>query len=283
MTAPIGGGAARRDAPDDARLQLALAAAREAGRQAVAAQGGVRVGWKGPGDRVTDVDVAIQSRLVERIGAAFPGDAIVAEEGPALDPGGREFVWAVDPLDGTNNFALGLPCFAVSIGVLRHGLPHAGVVHDPCTGFTAWALRGQGAGEGARALAVDSRPLTRASNLSVRVPLDPALAPVVSAWLRRYKLRGFGSVALHLAYAALGAIDLVLDHQARLWDVAAGAAILLEAGGRITDPHGRPRFPPAGVAHRGAPMPFLAGNPAAHAEALAECRAVLERRPAPAR
>jgi myo-inositol-1(or 4)-monophosphatase len=267
-------------AEDDARLRLALALAREAGQQATAARGRARVAWKGPGDRVTDVDVAIQSRLVERIEACFPGDAIVAEEGLALDPGAREFVWAVDPLDGTNNFALGIPCFAVSIGILRGGLPYAGVVHDPSTGFTGWAARGPGAGADQRTIVLTGRPLTAASNVSVRVPLDPGLAPAVTDWLRRYKLRGFGSVALHLAYAALGALDVVLDHKAALWDVAAGAAILLEAGGVVTDPRGRPLFPPDPAAYRGAPMPFLAGNPSAHAEALADCRAVLDARPA---
>jgi fructose-1,6-bisphosphatase/inositol monophosphatase family enzyme len=267
----------------DVRLRLALALAREAGRQATAARGHARVDWKGPGDRVTDVDVAIQSRLVERIHACFPADAIVAEEGLAVDPGAREFVWAVDPLDGTNNFALGIPCFAVSIGILRGALPYAGVVHDPNTGFTSWAIRGRGAHVGRRPIGLAGRPLTAASNVSARVPLDPGLAHAVTGWLGRHKLRAFGSVALHLAYAALGALDVVLDHKATLWDVAAGAAILLEAGGVITDPLGPPLFPPDAAAYRGVPMPFLAGNPTAHAEALAECRAAHDARPAGAR
>jgi len=243
----------------------------------------VRVDWKGPGDRVTDVDVAIQARLVERIRSDFPDDGIVAEEGLAFDPGAREFVWVVDPLDGTNNFALGIPCYAVSIGILRHGLPHAGVVHDPNTGFTCSALRGHGAVAGAGMTTLPGRPLTPASNVAVRVPLDPDLAPATIGWLRRYKLRGFGSVALHLAYAAIGALDVVLDHKATLWDLAAGAAVLLEAGGTITGPSGQPVFPPEAAAYGGSPMPFLAGNTAAHAEALADCRAVLDGQPARAR
>ena len=263
----------------DARLRFALALAHQGGRQATGAvRAEVRVDWKGPGDRVTDVDVAIQARLAERIRTCFPDDGIVAEEGLVLDPGAREFVWVVDPLDGTNNFALGIPCFAVSIGILRHGQPHAGVVHDPSTGFTCSAMRGQGAVAGGRTLALSARPLTAASNVAVRVPLDPDLAPATIGWLRRYKLRGFGSVALHLAYAAIGALDVVLDHKATLWDLAAGAAVLLEAGGTITAPSGQPLFPPDAAAYGGAPMPFLAGNTAAHAEALADCRAVLDAR-----
>jgi myo-inositol-1(or 4)-monophosphatase len=260
----------------DARLRLALALAHQGGQRAAAARGRAYIGWKGPGNRVTDVDVAIQCELVDRIRAGFPGDGIVAEEGLAVDPGPREFVWIVDPLDGTNNFALGIPCFAVSIGILRHGLPWAGVVRDPNTGFTCWAALGEGAVVGERTIVLSGQPLTAASNVAVRVPLDPDLAPVVSEWLRRHKLRGFGSVALHLAYAAIGALDVVLDHTATLWDIAAGALVLQEAGGTITDPHGQPLFPPDAAAYGGAAMPFLAGNPTAHAEALLECRAVLE-------
>src|SRR5687767_14853807 len=98
-------------APGDGRLRLALALAHQGGRQAVAGRGRAHIGWKGPGDRLTDVDVSIQSSLVEQIRVGFPGDGIVAEEGLAANPGPREFVWVVDPLDGTNNFALGIPCF----------------------------------------------------------------------------------------------------------------------------------------------------------------------------
>jgi myo-inositol-1(or 4)-monophosphatase len=236
----------------DARLRLALALARRGGQRAAAARGRAHIAWKGPGDRVTDVDVVIQSQLVDRIRACFPGDGIVAEEGLAA-----------------------IPCSAVSVGILRHGLPDAGVVRDPNTGFTCWAVLGEGAAAGERPIVLSGQPLTAASNVAVRVPLDPDLAPVVTQWLRRHKLRGCGSVALHLAYAAIGAIDVVLDHTATLCDIAAGALVLREAGGTITDPHGQPLFPPDAAAYRGAPMPSLAGNPSAHAEALAECRAHL--------
>ena len=129
-------------------------------------------------------------------------------------------MWILDPLDGTNNYAIGIPCFAISVGILRNGLPWAGVVHDPNTGFTCRALAGTGAWMGGRRLTVVARPLDVSSNVAVRVPIDPHLEPVIAGWLRRYKLRNFGSVALHLAYAALGAIELVLDHKAALWDIA---------------------------------------------------------------
>jgi myo-inositol-1(or 4)-monophosphatase len=250
------------------RLQLALALARRAGRQALEARGKVRVHDKGEGDRVTEADVAVQSHLIDGIRSCFPGDAILAEEGVA-DAGTREFVWVIDPIDGTNNYALGIPCFAVSIGILKGGTPHAGVIHDPNTGFTCRALRGHGAVTDGNTLMLASRALTAASNVAVRVPLEPATAMAVISWLRRCKLRGFGSVALHLAYTAVGGLDLVIDHKAKLWDIAAGTLIVTEAGGVITDLCGQPLFPAADAAYRGAPISFVAGNRAAHAEALA--------------
>jgi myo-inositol-1(or 4)-monophosphatase len=260
--------------PDDPRLAVALRLAEEAGRRALARRGRAAVSWKSPGERVTDTDVANQLWLVEEVRSHFPGDGILAEEGERTMGADREFVWIVDPLDGTNNYALGIPCFALSLGILRCGQPYAGVVLDPNTGWTGRALVGHGAFAEAQRLAVESRPLGPASNVSVCVPVDPDIEPLVAAWLRLHKFRGFGSVALHLGYAALGAIDVILDHKAALWDLTGGAVVLLEAGGRITDPAGRPLFPFDVGAYCGGPVAFLASNPQAHEAALADCRAL---------
>jgi myo-inositol-1(or 4)-monophosphatase len=267
------------DGAADARLALALALAPQAGRLATsiqAGQAGRAVRFKGPGNRVTDADLLIQSGITAAITRSFPRDGILAEEGDVLIAAEREFVWVVDPLDGTNNYALGIPCFTISLAVFNRGEPYAGVVHDPNTGFRCWALRAHGAYANDRRLTLVPRALDPTSNISVRVPVEADLEPLVSRWLREYKFRGFGSVALHLAFAALGAIDLVQDHKARLWDLAAGAAVLLEAGGCITTPAGRPLFPFDVTAYRGSPVPFLAGNPLAHAAATDSCRALAQ-------
>lgn len=261
------------DAIVDPRLALARRLAEDAGRHALARAGRTDVEWKGPGDRVTDVDRHVQARMLREIATWFPNDGLLAEEDQTRTGLDREFVWVVDPIDGTNNYALGIPTYAVAIGVLQAGEPYAGIVHDPNTRFTCVAVRGRGAFVGDRRLTLGARPLSASSNVSVRVPLDARLEPVTIGWLRRYKLRAFGSVALNLAYAALGAIDVVLDHRAALWDIVAGAAILAEAGGRLTDPAGDRLFPGK---LDGAPIRFLGGNPAAHAEAVAAC-AALER------
>jgi myo-inositol-1(or 4)-monophosphatase len=253
----------------DPRLSLALSLVHAAGRYALAGAERCQVEWKHEGERVTDIDREVQARMAREVTTCFSGDGLLAEEGNLALGVDREFLWVIDPLDGTNNYALGIPCFAVSIGILQRGVPYGGVVYDPNTGFCCWAIRGQGAFARDRRLTLPGRALGPASNVSARVPLDPDFQPVVLEWLQRCKFRGFGSVALHLAYAALGAIDVVLDHRASLWDLAGGAAILLEAGGVITEPGGRPLFPLDRARYRSGPMPFLAGNPVAHAQILA--------------
>jgi myo-inositol-1(or 4)-monophosphatase len=259
----------------DTRLSLALLLARQAGQEALARRASAAVDWKTLGERVTDADVALQSWILQEVATLFPEDGVIAEEAGRACGTDREFVWIVDPLDGTNNYALGIPCFAVSVGIFRRGLPYAGAIHDPNTGLTCQALHGHGAFAHDRRLWLKAEPLRSSSNVSIGVPVDPDLEPVVARWLRRYKIRGFGSVALHLAYAALGAIDLVLDHRARLWDIAAGAVVLLEAGGVISDPRGQPLFPFDLGAYRGEPICFLAGNPLGHQAAVVECRDAL--------
>lgn len=269
-----------RERVQEPRVGLALSLARKAGRHALAHRLRAAVRWKGPGDRVTQVDIAIQARLIEEIRTWFPHDGIVAEEG-ALTIGDGEFTWVVDPLDGTNNYVLGIPCFSTSIGIVRDGHPWAGVVHDPNTGFTCWAIRGQGAFADDRPLRLTGRPLTQASNVAVRAPLDPRLAAVALEWLARYKLRSFGSVALQLVYASIGAIDVMVDDRARLWDLMGGATILLEAGGRITTFEGRDLFPVDIARYSGQPLPFVAGNDTAHRVVLGRLTATLGPRPSP--
>jgi myo-inositol-1(or 4)-monophosphatase len=259
----------------DARLDLARSLAADAGRYALASLGRVPSAWKRPGERVTATDTDIQTRMLREIHTWFPADGVVAEEADAHAGLEREFVWVVDPLDGTNNFARGLPCFAVAVGILRNGTPDAGVVHDPNTGLTCHARRGAGAFSGERRLAVAPAPLEPASTVCVRAPVTPALRPLVHGWLARYKLRGFGSVALQLVYAALGGLDVILDDRAALWDVVAGAAILQEAGGRITALDGTPLFPFDLAGYGGGTVPFVAGNAAAHRGALADLGEVL--------
>jgi myo-inositol-1(or 4)-monophosphatase len=254
------------------RERLAADLAVRGGRMALEYFHRAQISWKPDGSVVTDADLAIQEHLAMEIARSFPDDAVVGEEGqPAAD--GRShalYSWVIDPVDGTNNFGRGLPGFAVSIGVLRNRQPFAGAVYDPITRWLFTACAGRGAWLNERALRTRPATLSRSSLLSIRTPLEEGIPPFVDEWLRRYRVRRFGSTALHLCYVALGALDLVHDHRASLWDIAGAAPILLEAGGVLTTIEGAPLFPATTAHLRGAPIAFLAGNPASHAQAVSD-------------
>jgi len=186
----------------------------------------------------------IRQRLAARIAASFPDDAVVGAE-PG-QPGGRSHAlhsWVVASGDAARSFGLGLPGFAVSIGVLRSGTPFVGAVYDPVARWLFTACAGRGAWLNERPLHALPAPLTRASLVAIGSPVEPGLPPFTEEWVRRYRLRNFGSTALHLCYVAMGALDFVHDHRAQLTDIAGAAAVVLEAGGVLTGVDRRPGVP----------------------------------------
>lgn len=216
-------------------------------------------------------DADIRQRVAARIAAMFPDDAVVGAE-PG-QPGGRShglYSWVVAPGQPARGGGLGLPGFAVSIGVLRSGLPFVGAVYDPLARWLFTACAGRGAWLNERPLQALPTPLSRTSVVAIGSPFEAGLPPFSEEWVRRYRLRSFGSTALHLCYAAMGALDLVYDHRAALVDIAGAAAVVLESGGVLTGVDGSPVFP-AGREHlAGTPIAVLAGNRVSHAEALAD-------------
>ncbi len=256
----------------DRRAAAAAEIARLAGKIALDYFERAEVSWKDDDSMVTDADVAVQSWLEAEIAGAFPADGILGEEGltPRRHQQGARFVWVLDPVDGTNNFGRGIPGFAVSVGVLRDGMPFAGAVYDPVAGQLFTACRGQGARLNGRRLCVTPTDLGARSLFSIRSPFEGAVPPHVERWLGRYRLRRLGSTALQLCYVAAGALAFVHDHRASLWDVAAAAAIVTEAGGLMTTPDGASLFPIDPHAYAGEPIGFLAGDPTAHRVSLAD-------------
>jgi len=223
-----------------------------------------RVSWKPDDSMVTDVDIAIQQRIEKEIRALFPDDVVIGEEGddvPRLDPGHRH-VWVIDPIDGTNNYGRGLPGFSVSIGVMRDAVPVAGAVFDPLADMLFTASVGGGAWLNGERLSVGPSAVTPRSLFAIRSPFEHGVPPHVTGWLERYRLRRFGSTALHLCYVALDGLAFVHDDRASLWDIAGAAPVVTEAGAVLTRPDGAPLFPLPGVPTR---IAFLAGNPEAHA------------------
>jgi myo-inositol-1(or 4)-monophosphatase len=234
----------------DARriLEVAEEAARAAGDVLLGFVGrALEVRHKGDVDLVTEADRASEDRIVRIVGKRFPDHSILAEEGGGTAAGrDAEFLWVVDPLDGTTNFAHGLPIWSVSIGVLRDGVPFAGVVLDPSRGECFRALRGEGAWlDGSRIRVSDADTLDRAL-LVTGFPYDIRSSAVNNLdhferfLLRSRAVRRLGSAALDLAYVACGRFDGFWELKLHPWDMAAGALLVEEAGGRVTKFGGEP-------------------------------------------
>jgi myo-inositol-1(or 4)-monophosphatase len=242
-----------------------------------------QVSVKRDGTLVTDADLTIQEALGREIARVFPGDGLVGEEGSSggRRPAGR-YAWILDPIDGTNNFARGMPGFAVSVGVLRDGMPFAGAVYDPVSRWLFAGCAGRGAWLNDRPLHVRAEPLAGSSLFAIRTPWERGVPEYAKGWMRRYRVRRFGSTALHLCYVALGGLDFVHDDRASLWDIAGAAPVLLEAGGLLTSEDGGPLFPVTAAQAAGAPIALLAGHVRAHADAVRDVCAADAPRATPA-
>ncbi|MDE4134775.1 hypothetical protein PXK00_16780 [Phaeobacter sp. QD34_3] len=181
-------------------------------------------------DLVTSVDLAMQMRLKQELPTLLPGSVVVGEEGYAAYKGGAP-VWLVDPLDGTVNFVAQLPAYSVAVVLLMSGRPVLSAVYDVPQGD----LYSAEAGRGAR---LNRAPLIRRSHKARLAVISSGLlkdmanrAPeALVELLTGFKLRNFGSQALHLCYAAAGRVSLVASREAKGWDDLAGALVAQEAG-----------------------------------------------------
>jgi myo-inositol-1(or 4)-monophosphatase len=234
-------------------------------------------------EAVTDADRATQRHIVAGLRRRFPQDGIIGEEndtGDAItfechDPHGRN--WVIDPIDGTNNFIAGLGNFAVCIGLLDQGMPVLGVVYDVTRDTMYAAAKGEGAWAGTKRMRAldtpmgDSSMLMLTSNLIDKTGRCPQWA---CEWLGQttWKTRILGSAALEAIYVAAGVAHGAVTVNGKLWDAAAPAAILLEAGATMTDLAGGAIFPFRLANYAGAKVPFLAAGPAAHPALLRQIR-----------
>ena len=209
---------------------------------------GLNVEKKGFRDLVTEADHAAEARLIEGLKSLFPGDSIYSEEsGEVSSAGDRR--WILDPLDGTTNFAHGHPFFAISAGLWDSQGPLAAVIHAPLFADTWWAIRGQGAWHhpvtgGVNSLHVKSKSDLSSALLATgfsysRKELECGALSVFDGLLRDAReIRRGGSACLDLAHTAAGVFDAFWEFRLAPHDVAAGALLVLEAGGTVTDGFG---------------------------------------------
>ncbi len=254
-------------------LEVAQAAARDAVAVHRRYLGSVAVAdWseKGAADFVTHVDREAEAVIVRRISAAFPHHDILAEEAATV-PGGAgtrardtEWLWLVDPLDGTTNFLHTYPAYSASVAVAHRGELIAGAVAHGGVSQVWTAVRGGGAFLGARRLHVSTVAELRLALVGTGFPskhkeLLPTYLPQVHAVLRQSAgVRREGSAALDLCHVATGHFDAFWELGLAPWDVAAGILMIREAGGVVTDLAGAD--PGLGG------VPILAGNPQIHAQ-----------------
>lgn len=256
-------------------LSRAVAWAEQAGELALSRFGTALTSErKSDGSLVTEVDRQVERLILDHVAREFPSFGIVAEEtlSPSLPPnrtGGPEWCWVIDPLDGTRNFVLGIPVFCVAIVLLHQGRPQAAVVRNPIAGASYTAAVGQGAYLGARRLRVASAEDQHRTIIGIptarQAPLPPA---IYSRWVNQAVTRNLGSTSLHLALTAAGAFAACYAQEVKLWDVAAGALLVEEAGGLVTNPAGGNIFPLDPNSYRGQNLAFLAGTPQVHNELL---------------
>jgi myo-inositol-1(or 4)-monophosphatase len=224
-------------------LEAALSAAKEAGevlRTGFGSQHSVR--YKGEVDLVTEVDEQAEQVIREILLGAFPAYGMLAEEGGAL-VGEEDAHWIVDPLDGTTNYAHQLPIFCVSIALERSGEVVLGVVHDPIREETYVAERGGGATLNDEPIKVSNTEELIQALIATGFPYDRAEMPEAIELFGRFTattqgMRRLGSAALDLCYVASGRLDGYYERGIWPWDLAAGALILEEAGGKVTDYRG---------------------------------------------
>ena len=219
-------------------------------------------------DIVTETDRAVEDFLLGEIRAGFPGDAIIAEESGG-SPGEGNGAWYIDPIDGTTNFAHGLPLFSVSIAFAVAGVIQLGVVYNPVLDELYSAARGQGAWLNDIPKRCTQEDILERALLVTGFPYDRFSNPVNN--LRQFNhfalkaqgMRRLGSAALDLCYVAAGRVDGYWEMRLAPWDLAAGWLIAEEAGAVVTRTDGVTDLlkPPHSI---------LAANPALHAVMLAE-------------
>jgi len=224
--------------------------------------------WKHDGTRVTPVDIAISEGIVRELTAPFPGDQFFSEELALTEqpiPVTAHFSWVLDPIDGTNNYAKGIAHCAISLALLENGTPVYGLVYDMSRRTLIHGGPGFGLFDGAAPAQVNTTPLDPQSLIGFHSPYDRKFAHQAQLIVENFKIRGLGSSTLHLAYVAVGILDATVDHNVKIWDIAAAIPLCLAGGGEIHFLNGE-QLPMRQFDLKMGRIQYIAGNTAACAQ-----------------
>ena len=199
----------------------------------------MEVSFKGRGNVVTDVDAAVEREVLEALRREYPDMGALGEESSG-DEANTGYVWIVDPLDGTRNYASGIPFFSVVVGLVLDGEPLVGVNYDPMRDEMFYAERGKGAFLNGEPIRVSEKSAIEDCILGMDLSYNDqgavnSLEVILSIWPGMQTARIMGSSALGISYAAAGRSDLYFHYQLEPWDQVAGLLLVEEAGGVITD------------------------------------------------
>jgi myo-inositol-1(or 4)-monophosphatase len=221
----------------DSRIAQAQQVVRDQIPVMTAGFGRVSSQWKDDGTRVTACDLAISQNIGRALAAAFPDDQFFSEEtaettAPVAVT--TRFCWVLDPIDGTNNFAKGLPQCAISLALLEEGEPVYGVIYDYARAVIIHGGPGRGLYDGERRVTTMVTESGPQAMVGFHSPMDPGRYPGhAEAVIGRFKIRGLGSSTLHLAYTAVGLFNGTVDHNVKLWDIAAAIPLVRAVGGEV--------------------------------------------------
>ncbi|MFQ6370414.1 inositol-1-monophosphatase [Shewanella sp. YIC-542] len=219
----------------------------------------IQVDSKGLNDFVSNIDKEAEAAIVYQIRKSYPDHTIVGEENGENRGENQDYLWIVDPLDGTNNFVKGLPHFAVSIALQHKGKTEVAVVYDPVRDELFTATRGQGAKLNDFRLRVNNPNDLRLSLVATGFPFkarqhtDTYLQLFAEAFSLCADIRRAGSAALDMCYVAAGRVDAFFEIGLKPWDIAAGDLIVREAGGTVTDLSGGYKYLASGNVVAGGP------------------------------
>ncbi len=230
-------------------LTIALKAARKAGEiiaRSVEQLDTVRVDEKSANNFVTEVDRASEKEIIYHLKKAYPDHAFLGEESGASGAADSEYRWIIDPLDGTTNFIHGIPHFAVSIACEYRGQLEHAVVLDPIRLEEFTASRGRGAQLNGRRIRVSERKSLDGALIGTGIPFKSRCEKHIPEYMQSLQavaektagLRRAGAAALDLAYVAAGRLDAYWEIALAPWDIAAGALLVREAGGLMSDFNG---------------------------------------------
>ena len=253
-------------------LEVAIVAARLAGQRAMEEMNFVKATVKNASELVTQADMICQQIAVERIKENYPDHGFIAEEGEdgklfKQPPRGSETIWwAIDPIDGTNNFAHGLPIFTVSVAAIHQGFPVVGAIFEPATDSMFTGVKDGEAQLNARRILAGDDDMGQFSSVALdsHFPTSNGVPRWVCEIIEKTRYRNLGTTALQISYVAKGSLVATIASTPKLWDLAAGAIICWCAGAVLTDWQGNDIFPVDPESYDGRHFQTIVANKKVH-------------------